>query len=66
LVWSFENTSSGGWVRVIFLMFRGLTGFVAMFVEPKAIPHFIHTPLVHNHTEMRYLRLISTEMYVTV
>jgi hypothetical protein len=65
LVWSFENTSRGGWVRLIFLMFRGLAGFVAMFVGPNAIPHFINTPLVHNHTIMCYLRLISTKMYVT-
>jgi hypothetical protein len=65
LVWSFENTSSGGWVMAIFLMFRELTGLVVMFVVPKAIPHFGHAPLVHNHTVMRYLRLVSTKMYIS-
>jgi hypothetical protein len=65
LVWSFENTSRGGWVRAIFLMFRGLAGLVVMFVVPKAIPHFGRAPLVHNHTVMRYLRLVSTKMYIT-
>jgi hypothetical protein len=37
-----------------------------VFVVPKAIPHFGRAPLVHNHTVMRYLRLVSTTMYITI
>ena len=54
----------GGWVRVIFWMFRGLTGLVVVFVVPKAIPHFLILRLVHNKTEMYYLRLVSTKIYM--
>ena len=50
---------------MIFLMFRGLTGLVLVFVVPKAIPHFLILLLVHNQTEMYYLRLVSTKMYMT-
>ncbi len=52
-----------------FLNFSGSTSLVAVVVigvcEPKAIPHFQCAPMVHIHTSMRYLRLVSTKMYMS-
>ena len=46
--WSFENISRGCCVRVVFLIFRGLTGWVVVVIVgvcvPKAIPRFVHAP----------------------
>ncbi len=53
---------------VSFLNLSGSTSLVADVVfgvcEPKAIPHFQCTPMVHIHTSMHYLRLISTKVYM--
>jgi hypothetical protein len=49
---------------VICLMFSVLVGLVVVACLPKAIPHCVNTPLVHNHTTMHYLSLICTKMYI--
>jgi uncharacterized membrane protein len=47
-VWRFEKILNGYWVYGIFLYFMVLACFVVIVLVvwvPKAIPHFMHTPI---------------------